>query len=87
MPPKFTEAIYREIALAMFDVDGFVKIALVLDGSLRKFQGILVMRKKAFEFIRHEETETGILVRRGEGDLAFWHLSFQEYLAAKGNSR
>ncbi|MCK5605815.1 SUMF1/EgtB/PvdO family nonheme iron enzyme [Candidatus Pacearchaeota archaeon] len=35
------------------------------------------------KFLKREETETGIMVRRGEGDLAFWHASFQEYLAAE----
>ncbi len=36
----------------------------------------------AEQFLFQEEFYTGIIVRRGEGNLKFWHLSFQEYLAA-----
>lgn len=75
--------IYQRIAFAMFDIDGerrdqvgtkwaAEEIAQYFDGD----------EKKALKFLRQEETETGILVRRGEGNVAFWHLLFQEYLAA-----
>jgi hypothetical protein len=37
--------------------------------------------RAAEEFLRDEETNTGILIAR-EGLLRFWHLTFQEYLAA-----
>ncbi|CAG0960599.1 Formylglycine-generating enzyme [Methanosarcinales archaeon] len=83
-PSKFTEKMYREIALAMFDDNEGRKIYV---GRLwtakiiaKHFDGD---EEKALEFLKREETETGILVRRGEGDLAFWHLSFQEYLSAE----
>jgi formylglycine-generating enzyme required for sulfatase activity len=36
----------------------------------------------AERFIEEEETDSGILIRRGN-TLRFWHLTFQEYLAAK----
>jgi len=81
---KFIEDRYKEIALAMFEVpEGWrrrvgrlwaaEKIAKHFDNNV----------EIALEFLSLEESETGILVRRGEGDLEFWHLSFQEYLAAK----
>ena len=36
----------------------------------------------ALEFLEQESSDSGIIVRRG-GDLQFWHLTFQEYLAAR----
>ena len=36
----------------------------------------------AEQFLQEEETDSGILIRRGN-TLRFWHLTFQEYLAAK----
>ena len=36
----------------------------------------------AERFLEEEETDSGILIRRGN-TLRFWHLTFQEYLAAK----
>lgn len=78
------EDIYRKIALAMFDIDGVRKNRVGRRWVAEKMTEYSDSDiEKALEFLRREETETGILVRRGEGDLAFWHLSFQEYLAAK----
>lgn len=34
-------------------------------------------------FLRQEESDSGIVVGRGEHDLRFWHLTFQEYLTAR----
>jgi formylglycine-generating enzyme required for sulfatase activity len=36
----------------------------------------------AEQFLQEEETDSGILIRRGN-TLSYWHLTFQEYLAAK----
>jgi len=38
---------------------------------------------KAEKFLGEEEVDSGILVGRGS-DVSFWHLTFQEFLAAKG---
>ena len=46
-------------------------------------RGEKIKREAAIEFLRREEMDSGVLVGRGEGDLEFWHLSFQEYLAAE----
>lgn len=84
MRAKFIEDTYRELALAMFEAEegrrdrvgrlwAAERIAKYFDGDIQT----------ALEFLGREEIETGVLVRRGEGDLAFWQLSFQEYLAAK----
>ncbi|MBN1347716.1 MAG: SUMF1/EgtB/PvdO family nonheme iron enzyme [Phycisphaerae bacterium] len=37
----------------------------------------------AEEFLREEEHDSGIVVGRGEHDVRFWHLTFQEFLAAR----
>ena len=39
-------------------------------------------RAGALEFLRHEELQSSIVVSRG-AEVTFWHLTFQEYLAAK----
>jgi hypothetical protein len=39
----------------------------------------------ALDFLRQEEADSGIVVSRGT-DVRFWHLSFQEYLAARAIS-
>ena|GEM_PF-1729217 len=36
----------------------------------------------ALQFLDQGEIDTGIIVRRNEGNVTFWHTSFQEYLAA-----
>lgn len=45
----------------------------------RQFQGDLA---RALEFLKEEEKDSGILVNRG-ADVKFWHLTFQEFLAAR----
>lgn len=37
----------------------------------------------AARFLEEEELDSGIVVGRGEHDIRFWHLTFQEYLAAR----
>jgi len=39
--------------------------------------------QRAERFFEEEEIDSGIVVRRGEHELRFWHLTFQEYLAAR----
>ena len=43
------------------------------------FQGRI---NESERFLEEEELDSGIVVRRGN-ELRFWHLSFQEYLAAR----
>jgi formylglycine-generating enzyme required for sulfatase activity/predicted MPP superfamily phosphohydrolase len=37
----------------------------------------------AERFLAEEEVDSGIVIGRGEDDIRFWHLTFQEYLAAR----
>ncbi len=45
----------------------------------RQFQGDAA---RALEFLKEEEKDSGIVVNRG-ADVKFWHLTFQEFLAAR----
>ncbi len=84
LTPKFIEDRYREIALAMLEAPGGRKRRVGMLWAARVIAGYFEGgAEEAIEFLVREETETGVIVRRGEGDLEFWHLSFLEYLAAK----
>ncbi len=39
--------------------------------------------ERAERFLQEEELDSGLVVGRGERELQFWHLTFQEYLAAR----
>jgi formylglycine-generating enzyme required for sulfatase activity len=45
-------------------------------------EGEAERRRRAQDFIAHEEVDSGIVLSRGS-DIRFWHLTFQEYLAAR----
>jgi len=80
----FIEARHRELALAMFEDKGGRKIRVGRQWAAGKIgKHFRDGEEAALEFLRREENETGLIVRRGEGDLAFWLPWFQEYLAAK----
>lgn len=42
---------------------------------------------RAARYLEEEAVHSGIIVSKNQGELEFWHLSFQEYLAAKFISR
>lgn len=81
---NFIENRYKELALAMVEALGGRRRRVgrlwAAQQISRNFDG---QTNLALDFLNREETDTGVLVRRGEGDLEFWHLSFQEYLAAE----
>ena len=81
---KFVERMYQELALAMLEAEGGRRrrVGLMWAASelSKNFSDDV---DAALDFLVQEELETGVLVRRGEGDIEFWHLSFLEYLAAK----
>jgi formylglycine-generating enzyme required for sulfatase activity len=71
----------RELALEMQkDDEGRRKqapLAWAGEKLARRFGG----REAAEQFLRAEQADSGIVVSRGR-DIAYWHLTFQEYLAA-----
>lgn len=81
---EFIAARYSELALAMFEGESGSKNRV----GRRWAASTIVSRfdhdiSRTLEFLSREENQTGLLVRRGEGDLSFWHSWFLEYLAAK----
>jgi len=86
-PRETTEFIadcYAELALKMFKLKSGPKNRIgrkqAAHAISRHFENDVL---QALNFITREENLTGLIVRRGEGDLSFWHSSLLEYLAAK----
>jgi hypothetical protein len=78
----------QELALAMQDhTEGRqsqVSRGWAAQRLLGRFQGAdeTEQCERAGEFLEQEEVDSGIIVSRG-GEIRFWHLTFQEYLAAR----
>jgi formylglycine-generating enzyme required for sulfatase activity len=70
------------LALGMQEWKGGQKIALGIDDAA----GLLTPKDHSLpsmrEFLERVQTDSGIVTLRG-GEIAFWHRSFQEYLAAR----
>jgi formylglycine-generating enzyme required for sulfatase activity len=82
--PERCLELLRRLALAMFKADGGRKVQVS-----RRWAAEQLAALKGFDtlasaerFLEEEELDSGILVRRGQ-EIRFWHLSFQEYLAAR----
>jgi len=73
----------QALALAMF-TDGYgVQRSLGLPEAGRAVAAVLQVDEEAARyFLDQESLRSGLLVSRSEGEVEFWHLSFQEYLAA-----
>jgi formylglycine-generating enzyme required for sulfatase activity len=74
----------QAIALRMFtDTEG-VQRTLGRRDAARAVQALLGgTLPHAEAFVEDEELYSGLLVSRTEGEVEFWHLTFQEYLAAR----
>ena len=83
-------ALLQEVALAMQIAAGGRKIQLSRREAAESIAGESEWRTEtpkdrlagAERFLVEEEVDSGIVVSRGH-DLRFWHLTFQEYLAAR----
>jgi predicted NACHT family NTPase len=85
--------ILRKLALAMQNAEGGRKIQVTRHWAAEQIAETLPRPlgegwvegnaiALAEKFLEEEELDSGIIVRRGN-ELRFWHLSFQEYLAAR----
>lgn len=81
-----TVALLGHLALAMQDhPEGRqtqVPQSWAAEAIAERFSDAQDPAEAAVAFLRAEELDSGLVVGRG-GDLRFWHLTFQEYLAAK----
>ena len=71
----------RELALAMQNHEEGRRKQVTLAWAGEKLAKRFANREAAERFLRAEQADSGIVVSRGK-DIAYWHLTFQEYLAA-----
>jgi formylglycine-generating enzyme required for sulfatase activity/3',5'-cyclic AMP phosphodiesterase CpdA len=71
----------REMALAMQTHEEGRQKQVRLAWAGEQLRGRFGGKEAAEQFLRSEQADSGIVVSRGK-ELAFWHLTFQEYLAA-----
>ncbi len=71
------------LALRMFEDHEGAQRSLGRMEAADAVAGVLATdRQRALEFLENESLHSGLLVSRTEGEVEFWHLTFQEYLAA-----
>ncbi len=71
----------RELALEMQRHEDGRQKQVPLVWAAEKLRPRFANREAAQRFLLAEQSDSGIVVSRGK-DIAFWHLTFQEYLAA-----
>lgn len=73
----------RRIALAMFmHAKGVRRTLGKVDAAVAIRPLLSVTDREALAFLEDESIHSGLLVSRIEGEIEFWHSTFQEYLAA-----
>jgi formylglycine-generating enzyme required for sulfatase activity len=86
--PEECLGILQELALAMHDHPDGRQVQVPRGWAAESIAPEFVevrdrwRASRAGAFLRREEIDSGIVVKRGD-DLRFWHLSFQEFLAAR----
>jgi len=82
-PAPLRREALQALALEMFTDDEGVQRSFGLPEASRTIAPLLqVTEAEARAFLDEESLQSGLLVSRSEGEVEFWHLSFQEYLAA-----
>ncbi len=85
---NFTSLLRREalqaLALAMFDDSEGLQRSYGMEGAAKIVRKILgeADLQAARDFLEDETLFSGLLVSQTAGEVEFWHLTFQEYLAA-----
>jgi formylglycine-generating enzyme required for sulfatase activity len=82
-PTPLRRECLRAVAMRMFEDDDGVQRTLgrrEAAAAVRELLGGTLDEAEAF--LEDEELNSGLLVSRTEGEVEFWHLTFQEYLAA-----
>ena len=87
VPNPLRRECLQAIALRMFEDPSGVRRTISRAEAAASVAPLLgVGRSEALAFLEDEELHSGIVVSRTEGEVEFWHLTFQEYLAALGLS-
>jgi formylglycine-generating enzyme required for sulfatase activity len=81
MPARDCLLRLRELALAMQNHEEGRRKQVTLAWAGEKLARRFENREAEERFLRKEQSDSGIVVSRGS-DIAYWHLTFQEYLAA-----
>jgi len=85
-PAERCLTLLEQLALAMQDCPDGRKVevskAEAAEMLAEQFPAEAETQRRHKDFIAQEEVDSGIVVSRGS-DVRFWHLTFQEYLAAK----
>jgi formylglycine-generating enzyme required for sulfatase activity len=81
MPPSDCLLRLRELALEMQNHEDGRQRQVPLAWAGEKLARRFANREAAERFLRAEQADSGIVVSRGPA-IAYWHLTFQEYLAA-----
>lgn len=82
-PSPLRREALQALALALFEDPEGVQRSLGRASAAAAVAPVLaVPAKEAESYLEAESLHSGLLVSRSEGEVEFWHLSFQEYLAA-----
>lgn len=87
--PERCVALLQELALGMLEHPAGRQVQVARDWAAEllapRFREVAAAEERlatARRFVEEEELDSGIIAKRGE-ELRFWHLTFQEYLAAR----
>ena len=87
-PPNLRREALQALALRMVDhPDGVQRTLGRADAATAVADLLGADHPQAIAFLEEEELYSGLIVSRMEGEVEFWHLTFEEYLAALELSR
>ena len=81
--PEEVESRFRLIAYLMLSQQGNRYQAGTLWAAQKLQEQYEGETQEWLTFLQEERQKSGVIIGRGEGDIAFWHSWFQQYLAAK----
>ena len=90
---RFAEESFKELAFAMTFAEGEKRPVIDLDEAAAALAPVFddergvtderQVRRDGRRFLREEALDSGVVVQPALGELRFWHLTFQEHLAAR----
>ncbi|MCB1036614.1 MAG: SUMF1/EgtB/PvdO family nonheme iron enzyme, partial [Acidobacteria bacterium] len=82
--PQLRQEALQALALAMFEDEEGLQRSYGLESAADAIREVLAVEERlaALDFLEEETVHSGLLVSHTEGEVEFWHLTFQEYLTA-----